>query len=60
MNIKATFCGMNNSMGYINGKEYELILHGTYISRVEDGGGICPYSSILAFFKNWTNIKTLK
>lgn len=24
-----------------------------------DGGGLCPYSSILTFLDNWTDIKTI-
>jgi hypothetical protein len=57
--IKATFTG-KNSLGYVNGKEYELIIRnfGSTISRI-DGTGKCPYDSLSAFFKNWNNITVI-
>lgn len=58
MIIKATFTG-TNSLGYENGKEYELmVLYGGTISRL-DGSGECPYNSLHAFLKNWDNIKQI-
>ena len=58
MIIKATFMG-KNSLGYENGKEYELIVNGVSITRI-DGSGKCPYISLYAFLKNWDNITIKK
>jgi hypothetical protein len=61
MRIKATFKG-KNSLGYVNGKEYELKIVdflGGYIIRRIDNTGLCPYQSETAFLNNWSNIKIL-
>jgi len=65
MIIKATFTG-TNSLGYENGKEYELVVSkDTLISikRVVScdlyGYAICHYTSLTAFLKNWNNIQTI-
>lgn len=58
MVITATFTG-TNSLGYENGKEYELKIanmQGISVRRL-DGTGKCPYQSLSAFFKNWNNIR---
>lgn len=58
--IKATFTG-TNSLGYEQGKEYDLLInenHGISVKRV-DGTGKCPYTSLFAFLKNWNNIRVL-
>jgi hypothetical protein len=55
--ISATFVG-NSSLGYEHGKTYELKVHnelGIGIMR-EDDTGLCPYQSLPAFLRNWTNI----
>jgi hypothetical protein len=60
MRIKATFKG-KDSLGYVNGKEYELKIAnfgGMTIRRV-NGTGQCPYQSISAFLRNWTNIELI-
>lgn len=57
MIIIAKFTG-TNSLGYENGKEYQLKvsdLQGISIKRL-DGTGKCPYQSLSAFLKNWNNI----
>ena len=60
--IKATFIGIDGSLGYVNGKEYTLII-GTsenwniLINRT-DGGGVWEYRSIVSFLHDWDNIKT--
>lgn len=57
MIITATFTGAN-SLGYENGKEYQLKvanLQGISVKRL-DGTGKCPYQSLSAFLKNWDNI----
>ena len=57
MRITATFTG-KNSLGYENGKSYELRIEknkGMAIERI-DGSGKCPYESLSSFFKNWNNI----
>ena len=60
MIITATFIG-TNSLGYENGKQYELKIaeaQGISIQRI-DGTGKCPYESLSAFLKNWTGINKL-
>lgn len=52
--ITAKFIG-KNSLDYEFGKTYKLIIVGNTIKRL-DGTGVCPYESIAAFTKNWTNI----
>ena len=60
MIIKATFVG-TNSLGYENGKDYELKVDN--VDRISvtrlDGNGKCPYESLAAFLKNWTNIRVV-
>jgi hypothetical protein len=60
MRIKATFKG-KDSLGYVNGKEYELKIanFGGMIIRRANGTGQCPYQSISAFLRNWTNIESI-
>ena len=58
MIITATFTG-TNSLGYENGKEYQLKvanMQGMSVRRL-DGTGKCPYQSLSAFLKNWNNIR---
>jgi hypothetical protein len=58
MIIAATFKGIN-SLGYENGKEYQLKLanlKGVSVERL-DGTGKCPYQSLSSFLKNWNNIR---
>ena len=60
MTILAVFTG-KNSLGYVNGKEYELKLDdfkGISIKR-NDNSGVCMYQSLSAFLKNWNNIKNI-
>jgi hypothetical protein len=52
--ITAKFIG-KNSLGYETGKTYKLIIVGNTVKRL-DGSSECPYESIAAFVKNWTNI----
>jgi hypothetical protein len=59
MIINAIFTG-TNSLGYENGKEYQLKVDnfkGISVKRL-DGTGKCPYQSLSAFLKNWNNIRT--
>lgn len=62
MKIRAKFRGSeSDSLGYIPGKEYDLMLteySGMSISRL-NGDGMCPYQSLSAFLRNWTDIKHL-
>ncbi|TDD77165.1 hypothetical protein [Flavobacterium caseinilyticum] len=61
MEIKAKFTG-TNSLGYENGKEYELKLSdikSLSINRL-DGTGKCPYESLSSFLKNWNIISSAK
>jgi hypothetical protein len=58
MIITATFTG-KNSLGYENGKEYQLKvanLQGVSVRRL-DNTGRCIYHSLSAFLKNWNNIR---
>lgn len=60
MVIQAKFIG-TNSLGYEHGTEYQLILSnnsGTSIRKM-DGTGLCVYTSLSAFLKNWDNINSL-
>lgn len=60
MIIEATFTG-KNSLGYETGKEYKLKVAdfgGMTIRRIDDTGK-CPYQSISAFLRNWSNIKVI-
>lgn len=58
MVITAKFKGAD-SLGYENGKEYELkIREANSISvRRTDGSGICLYNSLSSFLKNWDEIR---
>lgn len=58
--VLATFIG-SDSLGYVNGEMYliEITQHTKYgnITIQRKGGvGVCEYSSIISFFKNWDNI----
>ncbi len=58
MTITATFTGVN-SLGYENGKEYQLKVsdtQGVSVTRL-DGTGKCPYYSLSAFLRNWNNVR---
>ena len=56
MLIEATFKG-TNSLGYENGKSYELKLEPQSMSIVRpDGFGQCEYQSLHSFMKNWDNV----
>lgn len=55
--VMATFIGVTNTrLGYRTGGVYKLRLEGNTIMKL-DGTGFCPYGSIRAFCRNWTNIK---
>jgi hypothetical protein len=58
LKINAKFTG-RNSLGYENGKRYDLVVanKGSMLIRRKDGSGTCPYSSLSAFLKNWDDIK---
>lgn len=52
--------GLNGSMGFIKGKEYELAIvkQGNCLLVSEWVGRLfCPYGSFIAFLNNWDNIK---
>jgi len=51
MKIYAKFIG-TNSLGYVNGQSYKILISGMMICR-GDGTGKCIYSSIESFLKNW-------
>ena len=58
--ISAVFIGTNGSLGYIEGKRYELFLTSKDVIKRQDGSGVCEYSSILTFIQNWTDIKEVQ
>ncbi len=57
MRIKARFVG-KDSLGYVHGQEYELLVARNSISRI-DGNGVCPYDSIQAFLANWDDVRKI-
>lgn len=61
LKIKAKFIG-RNSRGYQHNLEYVLHIaeYGGMSVRRTDGTGYCPYQSLSAFLRNWTNIITLE
>lgn len=59
MKITATFVGKDASYGYSHGARYTLVLDdrtNICIER-EDGSGRCPYQSLGAFLRDWSDIK---
>jgi hypothetical protein len=58
MKITATFTG-KDSLGYENGKTYELQLANFRAKSIQklDGTCICVYQSLSSFLKNWTDIQ---
>lgn len=59
MRVRAKFTGTNMSLGYIAGESYDLIISHTEVSRL-DGSGVCKYSNIESFLKNWKIITQFK
>ena len=63
MEIKATYTGKNNSIGFETGKEYVLRVYNNPFSKVTTiktkEGLKCFYSSALAFLFNWDKISNL-
>ena len=59
ISITAVFIG-SDSLGYETGRPYRLkvLTFGSMVIRRVDGSGKCPYSSLSAFLRNWTDIKT--
>ena len=60
MILSAKFTG-ENSLGYETGKIYKLKMpsYNSMVIMRLDNTGRCPYQSIAAFLRNWTNIKVL-
>ena len=64
--VKAIFNGLDKSLGYKHGKEYNLLVRqNTYtsditISIVEEPSNTVRYSNIGKFFNNWKNISEIK
>jgi hypothetical protein len=50
--LVARFKG-KNSLGYEKGKEYALKFKDKLTISRMNGMGVCPYTSLKAFFKNW-------
>lgn len=55
------FIGKDGSLGYRTGQIYRLIErpYKNYPIAISqpDGSGLCPYSSLESFNKNWEDIK---
>lgn len=55
--VRATFKGKNDSLGYKNDQDYDLIINHSLGERIKieqrDGGGRCEYDSIISFLNNW-------
>lgn len=56
MKVRAKFIGVN-SLGYENGKEYDLLFNSynrsLWIRIYDTSKGICEYSSLKQFLNNW-------
>lgn len=61
--VTATFKGMNGSCGFLENKEYQLVIkqrqNNFILISKPDGSMFVPYQSLKAFFNNWTNVKGL-
>jgi hypothetical protein len=60
MIIEAKFIG-KNSLGYETNEKYKLKVSdfgGMSIKRLDDSGK-CPYESLSAFLRNWTDIRII-
>lgn len=61
--VKAIFRGQNGSCGYETNREYTLVIQHTTRTYIqienENGGGYCDYASMIAFLKNWDNIRNI-
>lgn len=62
MIVTAVFIGKDNSMGFRTGREYQIKIlkrvHNNVVIRYQNN--IIPYSNIITFLKNWTEINSLK
>lgn len=56
--IEAKFIG-EDSLGYVKGNTYKLLLNGLTIVCI-DGSGRCPYGSLRALLKNWSDVKIIE
>ena len=59
--IISTFIGENKSLGYLNGKIYNLEIKTLTTGRIQirdlnRNNGTCQYGNIVKFLENWTNI----
>lgn len=52
--IRATYIGKNLLLGYEKGKTYDLIVQDKTVRRVSDYSGYVAYTSLEAFFQNWS------
>lgn len=65
--ITAIFKGQDGSLGYENGKEYQLMIGVSrdkiIIERLDiqerTFKGFCEYGSIISFLDNWDEIKSI-
>ena len=65
--ITAIFKGQDGSLGYENGKEYQLMIGVSrdkiIIERLDNQErtlkGFCEYGSIMSFLDNWDEIKSI-
>lgn len=64
MKVKATFIGAN-SLGYINGKEYCLIVNAGRLGKltikdIQGEGKYCLYANLFKFLENWKNVTLIE
>jgi len=64
--INAVFKGQDGSCGYKTNKEYQLKIKHTNrgrglisINSSSTDGGFCQYNSLMAFLRNWDNIRVI-
>lgn len=55
--IEAVFVGRDQSLGYHYLKKYQLEVNMNSVCDVEGVGLECPYSTVEAFLRNWTEVR---
>lgn len=59
MKVHATFTGTDGSMGFKKGRKYEFEIESNVL-MCEEVKTACPYDSVAAFLRNWSEIDVLE